>query len=60
MGKWTRKKIRTLRKGLGLTQKEFGKRLGVSLNYIYLLEAGERTPSDTLQLLLDRVKKEGR
>ncbi len=60
MRTWTAKKIRTLRTSLDLSQKAFGQRLGVTENYIYLLEAGRKMPSGTLQLLLDCVKKEGR
>ncbi len=56
--KWTAKKIRSFRKELGLTQKAFAERLGVAENYIYMLEAGLRTPGRLMQLLLDNVKKE--
>jgi DNA-binding transcriptional regulator YiaG len=60
MNKWTAAKIKALRKAMGLSQKAFGQRLGVTQNYVYLLECGQKTPSTTLQLLLDCVKKEGR
>ncbi len=60
MSTWTGKKIKALRKSLGLTQKDFGERLGVTTNYVYLLESGQKPPGRTLQLLLDCVKKEGR
>ncbi len=60
MAKWTAKKIRSLRKELDLTQKEFAERLGIAENYVYMLEAGIRTAGKFLQLLLDNVKKEGR
>jgi len=62
MLKWTPKKIRELRKGIGLTQKDFAKRLGVTSNYIYLIEkkGGEKKPSATLSLLLDCIQKERR
>lgn len=43
-----------------LTQANFGERLGVTENYIYLLEADRKTPSKTLQLLLDCVEKESK
>jgi DNA-binding transcriptional regulator YiaG len=59
MKKWTSKKIRSFRKELDLSQKAFGQRLGVTENYIYLLESGQKMPSTILQLLLDCVKKEG-
>lgn len=55
---WTAKKIRTLRKSLDLSQKAFGQHLGVTENYIYLLEAGRKTPSGILERLLDYVKKD--
>jgi DNA-binding transcriptional regulator YiaG len=57
MRKWTAVKIKSLRKSLDLSQKDFGEHLGVTQNYIYLLEAGQKTPSKTLQLLLDCVRK---
>ncbi len=60
MNKWTGKKIRSLRKSLDLTQAEFGKLLGVSGNYVYMLEAEDRAPSRPLQILLDHLKKERR
>jgi DNA-binding XRE family transcriptional regulator len=41
-----------------LSQEDFGKHLGVKQNYIYLLEAGEKTPSIALQILPVCVKKE--
>lgn len=40
-------RISILRKQTGLTQEEFGARIGgLSKNYIWMLEKGERTPSD--------------
>lgn len=39
-------RIIDLRKSLNLTQSEFADRLGLSRNYIWMLENGERTPSD--------------
>jgi DNA-binding transcriptional regulator YiaG len=59
MNKWTAKKILNLRKEMGLTQKEFSQRLGVTAHYVYLLESDQKTPSGILQRLLDCVKKEG-
>ena len=55
MRHWSGQDIRKLRKSHQLSQKEFGRLLGVSLNYIYLLEKGVRKPSKTLELLLDCV-----
>jgi DNA-binding transcriptional regulator YiaG len=57
MNKWTGKKIRALRQSLRLSQKAFGDRLGVTQNYVYLLESGQKTPSGILERLLDCVKK---
>ena len=40
-------RISFVRKQTGLTQEEFGARIGgLSKNYIWMLEKGERTPSD--------------
>ncbi|MCS7215498.1 MAG: helix-turn-helix transcriptional regulator [Thermodesulfovibrio sp.] len=39
------KKIREIRKALGMTQKELGEHLGVSAIYIYMLETGRKKPS---------------
>lgn len=33
-------------KGIDLTQKEFGERIGISENYVWMIEKGSRTPSD--------------
>lgn len=42
-----------------LTQEFFGHALGVSRNYIYYLERGERKPNKTLRLLLDCIEEHG-
>jgi transcriptional regulator with XRE-family HTH domain len=47
-----------LREQKGLTQAAMAERLGVSRNYIYYLERGERKPSKMLCYLLDCVEKE--
>lgn len=39
-------RITELRKSLALTQDEFAKRLGLSRNYIWMIEKGERIPPD--------------
>lgn len=49
--------IEAMRKKHGLTRKAMGELLGVAGNYVYLLERGLRTPSDTLILLLDCVEE---
>lgn len=39
-------RIMEIRKSLKLTQEEFAKRLGLSRNYVWMIENGDRTPSD--------------
>lgn len=39
-------RIRQLRNSLRLSQSEFGAKIGLSQNYIWMIEKGERTPSD--------------
>ena len=39
-------RISALRKHIGLTQEEFATRLGLSRNYIWMVEKGDRIPSD--------------
>lgn len=58
MKTWTAKDIRNLREEHGLSQPAFGNLLGVSGNYIYLLEKGVKNPSMTLRLLLDCVQRQ--
>ncbi len=50
--------IRELRRKRGLSQKRLANLVGVTRNYIYYLEGGEREPSKTLMLLLDCVEKQ--
>ena len=47
-------KIKDIRKSLKLTQKEFGKRLGVSRNAIANMESGRVIPSDLVLNLLSK------
>lgn len=47
----------TLRGRLGLTQEEFAQRLGISRNYVSMLEKG-REPSESLRLLVERMVRE--
>jgi DNA-binding transcriptional regulator YiaG len=58
MKKWTAKNIKSLRKQLKVSQTSFGELLGVTRNYIYYLERGEKEPSKTLCLLFNCVEKE--
>ncbi|MCK9420625.1 MAG: hypothetical protein M0R70_14735 [Nitrospirae bacterium] len=53
--RWTSKDIKNLRVSLELTQAVFGARLGVSGNYIWMLEAGTKIPSETIRLLLNCI-----
>lgn len=40
-------RIQIIRKNFGLTQEEFGSRIGgLSRNYVWMLEKGDRVPSD--------------
>lgn len=39
-------RIAALRKNLGLTQAAFSKRINLSQNYVWMIEAGERIPGD--------------
>jgi DNA-binding transcriptional regulator YiaG len=56
MKDWKPKDIKNFRKRFKLSQSKLASLLGVSRNYIYLLESGERIPSKTLKLLLSYVK----
>ncbi len=58
MKNWTSKEIKTLRKKHDLSQPAMGNLLGVSGNYIYLLEKGVKKPSKTLRLLLDCIERQ--
>jgi DNA-binding transcriptional regulator YiaG len=58
MKTWTPEQIHTLRKSMNLSQSIFGVRLGVSGNYIYLLEKGVKQPGRTLRLLLGFIEKD--
>jgi len=58
MATWTPERIKELRKRFNLSQPALGKMVGVSGVYIYMLEGGDRSPSKTLCLLLDRIEVE--
>ena len=47
-------RIKQIRKSLGLTQAEFGKRLGLKQNSIALIESGERNTSEQTIHSLER------
>lgn len=58
MKNWTPEEINNLRGKYNFSQPAFGNLLGVSGNYIYLLEKGVKNPSKTLKLLLDCVERQ--
>jgi transcriptional regulator with XRE-family HTH domain len=58
MKAWNPIEIRRLRKSLDLYQRELAELLGVTREYIILLEKGVKTPSKTLRLLLDCVERQ--
>ncbi len=58
MKNWSPEEINNLRGKYKLSQPAFGNLLGVSGNYIYLLEKGVKTPSRTLRLLLNCVERQ--
>lgn len=58
MKNWIPTDIKDLRTKCKLSQPAFGEILGVSGNYIYLLEKGVKKPSKTLKILLGYIEKE--
>lgn len=58
MKNWTPKEIKTLREKHSLSQPALGKLLGVTGNYIHLMEKGVKKPSKTLRFLLDCVERQ--
>ncbi len=57
MKKWTSKELKALRKRYKLSQRKLSELSGVTEHYIYLLERGVRTSSNTLSLLLNCVEE---
>ena len=57
MKQWTPKQIKALREQYKISQKSMGTLLGVTTNYVYLLEKGVKEPSKTLTLLLNCVEE---
>lgn len=55
---WTGEQIKAFRKQNKLSKRILAEYLGVTKNYIYMVEAGIRNPSKGFFLLLDRVVKE--
>ena len=58
MRNWTPDDIFKLRSKMNLSQPAFGNLLGVTGNYVYLLEKGVKQASKTLMLLLDCIEKQ--
>ncbi len=58
MATWTPERMKQFRARFHLSQNALGKMTGVSGNYIYMLEGGERNPSKTLCFLLDHIERE--
>lgn len=58
MKNWTPEEIKTVRSKYKLSQPAFGLLLGVTGNYIYLMEKGVKIPGKTLRLLLDCVERQ--
>lgn len=56
MRNWTPEEIKELRVKHQLSQPAFGDLLGVSGNYVYLMEKGVKRPGRTLRLLLDCIE----
>ena len=55
---WASREIKRLRKQFKLTQVKLAELIGVSENYVYLLEKGVKQPSKTLQLLLGYISRD--
>jgi DNA-binding transcriptional regulator YiaG len=56
--KWNKDKIKSLRKGLGLTQQQFALKLGVSKRALIYWEKGKRSPSSEIKTKLDDIASE--
>lgn len=52
---WTPEQIKSLRKSLGLYQKDFAPMIGVTERYVIYLEKGVKQPSKTLKILLSMI-----
>ena len=57
---WEPEDIKDLRKKVRLSQRAFAEVLGVTTNYVYILEKGLKKPGKTLKLLLDCINREFR
>jgi DNA-binding transcriptional regulator YiaG len=59
MKTWTPEEIREFRQRLGLYQKDFAQKIGVTARYVIYLEQGVRQPSKTLKILLSIMEAQG-
>ena len=58
MKTWTPKQILQFRQKHSLSQPALGRLVGVTGNYIYIMEKGVKAPSTMLQLLLGYVEED--
>jgi transcriptional regulator with XRE-family HTH domain len=49
-------RIRNFRNRIGMSQQELGKRLGISGNYVYLIESGQKSPGPSLLKLFETME----
>ena len=49
-------RIRNFRNRVGMSQQELGKRLGISGNYVYLIESGAKNPGPSLLKLFETME----
>src|SRR5215831_3789279 len=49
-------RIRTFRNRIGMSQQELGHRLGISGNYVYLIESGQKNPGPSLLKLFETME----
>ncbi len=57
MKEWDKDQIKELRQRLGLSQYKFAELVGVTRNYVYYLERGERKPIKTLKILMNCLEQ---
>jgi len=58
MKTWTPEEMKEFRKRLGLYQKAFAQKIGVTMRYVIYLEKGVRQPSKTLKILLSMMEEQ--
>src|SRR5215831_8556111 len=49
-------RIRNFRNRIGMSQQELGHRLGISGNYVYLIESGQKNPGPSLLKLFETME----